>query len=98
LLLLGAMPLPYGYYNFLRLAVSISSLISGYVAFKKNESVSAVVVVSGIILILFNPVFPVHLTKGVWAFLDIAAAAWFIFVALRGYQTSNLPTARQAGG
>ena len=75
LLLLALFPLPYGYYQFLRIAVAISSGFVAYSAFKGGNQAWAICF--GIICILFNPLFPVYLSRGMWAPIDIVVAIVF---------------------
>lgn len=76
ILFLGAFNMPYGYYKFVRISTFIFSGLFAYLSFKiKNE---LWIVLFGIILILFNPVYPMHFTKNIWAIIDLAAAAVFL--------------------
>lgn len=76
LLIVSLAPLPYGYYQFLRLAVSISAGVIVYSNF--NEGRPLWTCMFGIICILFNPIFPIHLSRELWIPIDIATAAIFI--------------------
>ncbi len=86
LLAVGVLPLPYGFYTFLRLVVCLVCAILAYMEWKKSETVSPWSVALGLVAILFNPVFPVHLTKTIWAVLDLASAAMLVLYwwGLRG--------------
>lgn len=67
---------PYGYYVLLRWVVCG---VAAYSAFKSLElEKSGWVWVFGFIAILFNPIIPIHLTREVWAPVDIAGALIFI--------------------
>lgn len=90
LLIVGAIALflaiyswSYDYYVLLRWGISI---IAGYSAFKFYEAKqnSLTYVLSGVV-ILFNPILPVYLTKGIWVILDICVA--FIFLHAAGKVT-----------
>jgi hypothetical protein len=76
LLLLALLPLPYGYYQFLRIAVTISSGFIAYAAF--NDSKQGWAIGFGAVCILFNPFIPIHLSKGLWTPIDIIAALVFL--------------------
>ena len=70
MLFLGALPLDGGYYDLLRIVVSIAALI--------NVLRGSFLFIP--ILILFNPIVPVYLyDKGLWTMIDIASgiAFWY---------------------
>jgi hypothetical protein len=71
---------PYGYYSLLRWITCITSILVAFQAFEKNIDWAKVVLI--VIAILFNPLFPVHLSRSIWIPLDIITAIFFIF-ALR---------------
>ncbi|MBR1798518.1 MAG: hypothetical protein IJ761_01270 [Bacteroidales bacterium] len=76
-LLLGCLPLPIGYYTFLRIAVFISSVIC-LLAMAKRHSLYAAIA-DGLLTILFNPILPIYLhSKTAWVVIDAVAAVWFI--------------------
>lgn len=80
LLLLAIAPLPYVYYIFLRWVILISSLIHFYFAF--NKKLKSTMVIFAVIGLLFNPIVPIYLNKGIWTILDFLSA---IFV-LMGFE------------
>ena len=72
MLFLGAAPLPYGYYSLLRL---VACGVFGFAAFTAHERRKTFLPwVYGLIAILFNPIFKIHLSKGTRGSLDIVAA------------------------
>lgn len=72
LLLLALGRNPYGYYNFLRLYVTALSLYGAYVASGlERQRWFAFFCVTAI---LFNPLFPIHLTRDLWAVVDVVLA------------------------
>lgn len=86
LLLLALARLPYGYYQFLRLIVCAVSAYTAYLAFTlPNRQVW--MWGFGAVALLFNPVAPVYLSKGTWAYIDVATAVMLLtsvfFVAPR---------------
>lgn len=81
LLLIAVLNLPYGYYQFLRLVVSISSGILAFTFFEKEST--GWVLGFGAIALLFNPMFPVYSDKETWIMIDLIVAGVF-FVS--GYQ------------
>lgn len=83
LLLLAALPWPYSYYIFLRWFVFVSSILHIGVSLSKRRFVALVVFLP--IGLLFNPIDPVYLSKGVWVIIDFFAA---MFVVI-GYEDLN---------
>lgn len=75
LLLFGMLNLPYGYYNFLRLAICISSAIVAYHFYNSQKTLWTLIF--GAIALLFNPIVPVYLTKSLWVVIDLIAAILF---------------------
>lgn len=73
LLLLGALPMPYGYYTLLRLLVCG---LCGYLAYDIYIRGGKVLPwVFGFMAVLFNPLIKIHLPKEVWIFVDVVSAA-----------------------
>ena len=69
LLFLGALPLPYGYYTFLRIVVTITLVWAAYVSDLRNEK--SLLWIFGVLAILFNPVIKIILPKELWIIIDI---------------------------
>ena len=82
LLLVALLPLPYGYYNFLRWVVMLAGGIAAYAFYRSRNRVDVFVVVSALVAVAFNPIVPVILNKGLWSVIDVAVAAWFAFIAI----------------
>ena len=72
--------LPYGYYTLMRLVVCATAVFVLVVAARGGQMWA--VWVYSIIALLFNPVVPVHLTKGLWQPLDFIAGAVLIIAAI----------------
>jgi hypothetical protein len=79
LLLVTFVNFPYGFYNFLRLIVSISSGFIIYLDYKEEKRITTSVIIFTIICLLFNPIIPVHLTKSQWIPIDIITSIIFIY-------------------
>jgi hypothetical protein len=77
LLLIAAAPMPYGYYTFLRIVVCISGAVFAYIAWSYGRIGQTLAVAMALFAILFNPVFPVHLKRAEWLYLNILGAALF---------------------
>lgn len=73
------LPLPYGFYTFLRLIVSITAGFIIYNIFKSYGGINEISIVFGLILILYNPIVPVHLTKAIWLPLNLITAGIYIY-------------------
>jgi hypothetical protein len=69
---------PYGYYTFLRVAVTAAA---AYNAFRCDSESLWLWLFLGIAL-LFNPLFPVHMRRADWAVFDVAAAVAFAAFAV----------------
>jgi FtsH-binding integral membrane protein len=75
-LLLGLFRLPYGYFTFLRLIVCAVAIYHVIIAYNLKRVI--IVAYFGFIAILFNPIFPVYLTKQIWRPIDFVAAILFL--------------------
>ena len=80
LLLIAIFPLPYAYYQLLRIIVTISSGISAYNEYENNNY--GLSIAFAIVLILFNPIAPIYLDKGTWVIIDIIVGISF---GINGY-------------
>jgi hypothetical protein len=68
---------PYGYFVFLRVVVCFGAIVfaaicSGY----KRENL---LVLFGAIAALYNPFFPVHLTRGAWLLFNAVTIVLFVY-------------------
>jgi hypothetical protein len=73
LLALGAAPLPYGYYTFLRIVGCGVFAFASYITFTQKARVFPFIY--SCLAVLFNPIMKVHLPKEVWSVVDLASAA-----------------------
>ena len=80
MLIVAAFPLPYGYYTLLRLVVTVCSGVLCFAYFKNS---SAWYILFGMVALLFNPLFPVHLDKVIWAVLDLVIGGTYIGLGIR---------------
>lgn len=80
-LMLGLASLPYGYYTLLRLVVSAAALYGVAVAVRRRAEGWAITL--AVVVLLFNPIIPVHLDRATWAVLDIVAALVFVVSGFR---------------
>jgi len=82
LLLLGIFSLPIGYYTFLRIAVTLTTVV--VIVNEYKGSIDAWTIILGIIAILFNPIFPIYFnSKSAWLIIDLAVATTFIIKSLK---------------
>ena len=72
LLLIGAAPLPYGYYMLLRIAACGFFIWGAVITHEQNNQYLPWVFV--LLALLFNPIIKIHLPKELWAIIDIASA------------------------
>ena len=78
MLCLAVIPmLPCGYYTLLRLVVCC---VAAYVAYmlKKNERLSGHFIPLIMLVILFNPLIPIHLDRVFWLPIDLGVAVYFL--------------------
>jgi hypothetical protein len=66
---------PYGYYTVLRLFVCAAALWIAVLDYQRKERVGLWIFALGCVAILFNPIAPAHLTRRLWFFIDLGAAA-----------------------
>ena len=77
MLVVAVFDLPYGYYTFLRLVVTVAALLIAWFEWA-NARRALWLVLMGLIALLFNPIVPVYLTREIWFFIDLAVAAIFM--------------------
>ena len=79
---IGALSLPYGYYQFLRVVVC-SWAVWALAETWKTEKGEVRWLLIGLAL-LFNPIRSIHFTKPVWACVDVATGAALLWYSRRG--------------
>jgi len=70
---------PYGIYTLLRIVVTLSAAFIIYDNYKKTNNVNTTIVIFSIILIVFNPIFPIRLSKEVWLPIDLMTAVIYFY-------------------
>tara|TARA_E500000178_G_C16982333_1_gene736407 strand:+ start:1474 stop:1737 length:264 start_codon:yes stop_codon:yes gene_type:complete len=69
-------PMPYGYYNLLRIVICLSSIFFAFRLFENKEIIF--VWMFGFLAILYNPIIPVYLyEKEIWIIINTATAILF---------------------
>jgi len=76
MLLFALAKLPYSYYTILRLVVCGTAFWSMFISIKLDKRTWCLVF--GVIAVLFNPIFPIRLSRGIWQPIDIICALCFI--------------------
>ena len=74
---------PYGIYTLLRIVVTLSSAFIIYDNYKKINNVNATIVIFSIILIVFNPIFPIRLNRELWLPIDLITAAIYFYYYIK---------------
>jgi len=80
LCLVAVFPLPYDFYAFLRLAVTLASIVAAFEL--KGEGNFLWLLFCGVALV-FNPFFPINLDKGLWVVIDLTVAGCFGWIGFR---------------
>jgi hypothetical protein len=76
--LLALFELPYGYYQFLRITVTVASLWTAYKFYKQNSYTWSTIF--GLIAIIYNPVFKIHMERDTHAAFNVATAAIMLYL------------------
>ena len=83
----GILPLPYGYYTFVRLVACGAFVWVALDSFQANRTAMGAICAS--LALLFNPIIPVHLTREIWFPIDLGAAAFLTYLGWKS-RTENL--------
>lgn len=75
LLLLAIFPLPYGFYTLLRILVCLTAGFLAWFCYGGKKIKWAWIM--GFIALLFNPLIPISLGKGLWVLIDLTVAIVF---------------------
>jgi len=70
---------PYGFYTFLRLSISISAGFIIYLRNKKVKKVDTISIIFAVIVILYNPIIPIHLTREIWMPINFISAVVYFY-------------------
>jgi len=70
---------PYGIYTLLRIVITLSSAFIIYDNYKRTNNVNPTIVIFFTILIIFNPMFPIRLSKEIWLPIDLITAAIYFY-------------------
>lgn len=76
---IGIFRLPIEYYTFLRILVSVAALLVLYITLSAKQHYFSIIFI--VILILFNPVFPIYLfRKSLWIPIDTITGILFLLI------------------
>lgn len=87
LLLVALAPLPYGYYILVRFVVCGAAAFLAWKHFDAMDRFNPWTLILAIMALLFNPLIPVHLSRELWAPIDLLTAITFgahYYVVRRG--------------
>ncbi|GLS30552.1 hypothetical protein SAMN04488498_103132 [Mesorhizobium albiziae] len=88
-LAVAILPLPYGYYQVLRLGIFAAGLYCGIKAKSAgNDGLGYCLFFTALV---FNPFLPIYLSREIWLPLDLLSAALFGFTAYSFPKTSSGP-------
>ena len=79
LILAPIFPFPYGFYTLLRLVVSITSAFIIFYIFKESKGINEISIIFSFILILYNPIFPVYLTREIWMPINLVTSGIYLY-------------------
>ncbi len=79
ILLLSIAPMPFGYYTFMRIVITIIAIF--FAIYKYDNTINFWVIFYGLVAILFNPIFPIVLSREIWHGIDFIVAVIFILDA-----------------
>ncbi len=82
LVLIAIFPLPYSYYEVLRVAVCLGVV---FIVIKEWNSLDTTTkAILAVIAILFNPFSPIYLSKMVWVVIDLVVGIYMLNLKLDG--------------
>lgn len=82
ILFIGILPLPYIFYMFLRLIITIAAFYFAFKVVPRDSNDFFILIVIGI---LFNPIMPVFLFKALWIPIDIGTGIYFLNLSKKNY-------------
>lgn len=78
LLLLCLAPMPYGYYQFIRIASVIAFAVMAYQYYEKKKE--GLVIVFAALAILFQPFYKIALGRTMWNVVDVVVAVGLVIL------------------
>lgn len=90
ILLLALTHMPYGYYTLLRIVLCIWGITYGVACAAEEKSRGYAIIPYGI-AILYNPLIPVHLTRGTWNIINLATIPFIILITVQLTRSRKQP-------
>ena len=87
MLLIALAPMPYAYYEILRIVVFGTFGYLSYIAVKQRQHVKVVLLM--LPALIFNPIIPLHFDKMVWVFIDVTGAVALLAIGILNRETSS---------
>jgi len=89
MLVLCVLKMPYGYYQFVRVATCVAAC---YLAYEERKNTAIMLGCIGV-SILFNPIFKVYLNKHTWNIIDVAIGVvlliWLSYDFIKNYRKQD---------
>ena len=79
LILAPLISFPYGFYTLLRLIISITAGVIIYHSYKNAGGINEITIFFGLILILYNPIIPVKLSREIWMPINFITSGIYIY-------------------
>ena len=81
LMFIAILPMPYGYYIFLRIATFITGIFIINYIYNKYQSTTKDLIIIVIVIILWNPIITVPFGRELWIIFDIAGMIYFGYLS-----------------
>ena len=79
LILAPLISFPYGFYTLLRLIVSVTAGFIIFYNYKGAGGINEITILFSLILILYNPIIPVHLSREIWLPINFITSAIYFY-------------------
>ena len=70
---------PVGFDTFIKMIICFSSGTIIFYAFKSAKGINETIIIFSLILILFNPVIPIHLERELWLLFNLLTSGIYIY-------------------
>jgi hypothetical protein len=90
--ILGMLPLPIDAYHLIRWAVSGTCAFGSYESFQRKAEDKSIGVVLSVVALVYNPITPFYLSRGLWLIIDLLAGGFLIWAAFSGPSSSSQKT------
>jgi len=79
---LGILPLPIDAYHLIRWIVAGTTAFGCYEIFQSNTKDKSKGVALAIITLIYNPLLPFYLNRGLWIIIDLIVGAYLIYITI----------------